>query len=56
MIDFTPELKAEALQIVSKYKIGPLFTPPVVSKLGGPLGTLDHRMLPGRHELAGRLL
>jgi quinoprotein glucose dehydrogenase len=41
VIDFTPELKAQALQIVSKYKIGPLFTPPVVSKAEGPLGTLD---------------
>jgi quinoprotein glucose dehydrogenase len=41
VIDFTPELKAQALQIVSKYKIGPLFTPPVVSKPEGPLGTLD---------------
>jgi quinoprotein glucose dehydrogenase len=41
VIDFTPELKAKALQLISKYKIGPLFTPPVVSKAGGPLGTLD---------------
>ncbi len=41
VIDFTPELKAEGLKIISKYKIGPLFTPPVVSKPGGPLGTLD---------------
>ncbi len=41
VIDFTPELKAQALQLISKYKIGPLFTPPVVSKAAGPLGTLD---------------
>jgi len=41
VIDFTPELKAQGLQIVSKYKIGPIFTPPVVSKAEGPLGTLD---------------
>ena len=40
LIDFTPELKAEAVRIVSKYKIGPIFTPPVVSKWDGPLGTL----------------
>jgi quinoprotein glucose dehydrogenase len=43
LIDFTPELHAEALKIVSRYKIGPIFTPPVVSTLGGPLATL---MLP----------
>jgi quinoprotein glucose dehydrogenase len=40
LIDFTPELRAEALQLVSKYKIGPMFTPPVVSKIEGPLATL----------------
>jgi quinoprotein glucose dehydrogenase len=40
LIDFTPELRAEALQAVSKFKIGPLFTPPVVSQINGPLATL----------------
>jgi quinoprotein glucose dehydrogenase len=43
LIDFTPELRAEAIKLVSRYKIGPLYTPPVVSKWEGPLGTL---MLP----------
>jgi quinoprotein glucose dehydrogenase len=40
LIDFTPELRAEAVAQVAKYKIGPIFTPPVVSKIGGPLATL----------------
>jgi quinoprotein glucose dehydrogenase len=40
LIDFTPALKEEAVETASKYKIGPIFTPPVVSKLGGPLATL----------------
>ena len=40
LIDFTPELRAEAVKFVSKYKIGPLFTPPSVSKAEGPLATL----------------
>jgi quinoprotein glucose dehydrogenase len=40
LIDFTPELRAEALKITASYKFGPLFTPPVVSKPDGPLGTL----------------
>ena len=40
LIDFTPQLRAEALQIVSKYKIGPIFTPIVVSKPEGPFGTI----------------
>ena len=40
LIDFTPELHAEAVKLVAKYKLGPIFTPPVVSKLEGPLATL----------------
>ena len=40
LIDFTPELRAEAVELVSRYKLGPIFTPPVVSKWEGPLGTL----------------
>ena len=40
LIDFTPELRAEAVKIVSRFKIGPLYTPPVLSREEGPLGTL----------------
>jgi quinoprotein glucose dehydrogenase len=40
LIDFTPELRAEALKLAAKYKLGPMFTPPVVSKIDGPLATL----------------
>jgi quinoprotein glucose dehydrogenase len=40
LIDFTPELHEEALKLVSKYKIGPIFTPPVVSKADGPLAAI----------------
>ena len=40
LIDFTPELRAEAIKVASRYKMGPIFTPPVVSKAEGPLGTL----------------
>jgi quinoprotein glucose dehydrogenase len=43
LIDFTPELRAEAVKLTSRFKLGPIFTPPVVSKFEGPLGTL---MLP----------
>jgi quinoprotein glucose dehydrogenase len=43
LIDFTPEIKAEALKVAARYRLGPIFTPAVVSKLDGPLGTL---MLP----------
>jgi quinoprotein glucose dehydrogenase len=40
LIDFTPDLRQEATQVVSKFKIGPIFTPPALSKVGGPLATL----------------
>jgi len=40
LIDFTPELRAEALKIVSRYKLGPIFTPPVVSRAEGPIATM----------------
>ncbi len=40
LIDFTPALHDQALTIVSKYKLGPVFTPPVESKIEGPLGIL----------------
>ena len=43
LIDFTPELKAEGVRLVSRYRLGPIFTPAVVSKWPGPLATL---MLP----------
>jgi quinoprotein glucose dehydrogenase len=43
LIDFTPELRAEAVKFVQRYRIGPIFTPIVESKWDGPFTTL---MLP----------
>jgi quinoprotein glucose dehydrogenase len=40
LINFTPELHAEAQALVKKYRMGPLFSPPSVSTLDGTLGTL----------------
>ncbi len=40
LIDFTPALRAEAVKLVSRYQLGGVFTPPVVSKAEGPLATL----------------
>jgi quinoprotein glucose dehydrogenase len=37
LIDFTPELRKEALAIAARYKTGPIFTPPPVSKAEGPI-------------------
>jgi len=46
LIDFTPALHAEALEIVKRYVTGPLFTPPSVvdERPGGKLGAIQ---LPG---------
>ena len=53
LIDFTPELRAEALKLVSRYKLGPIYTPPIVSKWDGLLGTLVTALEQRRAELAG---
>jgi quinoprotein glucose dehydrogenase len=52
VIDFTPELRAEALELVKKYKMGPMFTPPVVSKQEGPIALLT-RALAGTNWKGG---
>jgi len=41
LIDFTPALRAAALETVKPYQIGPLYTPPALSKAEGPLATLQ---------------
>jgi quinoprotein glucose dehydrogenase len=43
LIDFTPQLRAEAVELVKKYKLGPLFTPPGLERPDAPSSTL---MLP----------
>ncbi|HLK51348.1 MAG TPA: PQQ-binding-like beta-propeller repeat protein [Bryobacteraceae bacterium] len=53
LIDFTPELHAEAVQIASRYKLGPIFTPPVVSKPEGPYATLALATAGGGTNWAG---
>src|SRR4029453_17721807 len=46
LIDFTPELRAAALEIVKQYVIGPMFTPPSI-KGSGPNDTKGTIQLPG---------
>jgi quinoprotein glucose dehydrogenase len=46
LIDFTPELRAEAIQLVKQYRIGPMFTPPSVRE-DGPGGIRGTVQLPG---------
>ncbi|MFP6617144.1 MAG: pyrroloquinoline quinone-dependent dehydrogenase, partial [Candidatus Hydrogenedentota bacterium] len=44
IIDFTPELRAEALKILENYTYGPIFTPNTVAGADGKKGTI---VLPG---------
>ena len=44
LIDFTPELRQEALEAIANYRMGPIFSPPSVRN--GPDGTLGTLMLP----------
>ena len=54
LINFTPELHKEALDIIKNYKIGPIFTPPVVSKVEGPWATLTSS-LSGSNWMGGSI-
>lgn len=40
LVDFTPEIRAMAVEAVKKFRIGPLFTPPSLIIEGGTQGTL----------------
>jgi quinoprotein glucose dehydrogenase len=40
LIDFTPEMRAKALEIMKMYRMGPMFNPAVVSKADGPLAAI----------------
>ncbi len=44
LIDFTPELRAQALELVQSYRMGPIFAPP--SLVDGPDGTRGTLMMP----------
>jgi quinoprotein glucose dehydrogenase len=44
LVDFTPELRAEATKIISNFKYGPIYTPPSVITPGGNRGTI---VMPG---------
>jgi quinoprotein glucose dehydrogenase len=35
LLDFTPELAAEARRIASEYQLGPIYTPPILAGAGG---------------------
>jgi quinoprotein glucose dehydrogenase len=44
LIDWTPELRKRAIEVASHYKLGPMYTAPIMEKAGGPYGVIN---LPG---------
>ena len=44
LADYTPEIKAAALKAAEQYKLGPIYTPPILRDENGKVGTLQ---LPG---------
>ena len=53
LIDFTPELRAQAVALVKNYTIGPMFTPPTMAVAGGNRGTLHAPGSNGGTDWAG---
>lgn len=53
LADFTPELRELARKAVSRYTIGPLFTPPTVAVPGGNMGTLQRPSASGGGNWSG---
>ena len=47
LIDFTPELKEAAANAAKRYRLGPVFLPPLVSKAEGPVAALTSGTLNG---------
>ena len=41
VIDFTPEMRAQGLEILKRYKNGPLFNPAIVGNINGIVGALQ---------------
>ena len=41
IIDFTPELHRKGLEVASHYKLGGLYTAPIMAKKGGPYGVIN---------------
>src|SRR5882672_2362485 len=47
LVDFTPEIKAQALEVAKRYRLGPVYLPPLVSKAEGPIAALTAGTLSG---------
>ena len=53
LVDFTPEIRAMAVEAVKDFRLGPLFTPPMLSADGGLQGTIQRPHVGGGAGWAG---
>jgi quinoprotein glucose dehydrogenase len=53
LVDFTPEIRAMAVDAVKNFRLGPLFSPPTLSYDGGPQGTIQRPHVGGGAGWAG---
>lgn len=53
LVDFTPEIRAMAVEVVKNFRLGPLFTPPMLSVDGGLQGTIQRPQIGGSATWAG---
>ena len=53
LVDFTPEIRAMAVEAVRDFRLGPLFTPPTLSVDGGRQGTIQRPNIAGGASWTG---
>ena len=53
LVDFTPEIRALAVEAVKDFRLGPLFTPPMLSVDGGLQGTIQRPHIAGGASWGG---
>ena len=53
LVDFTPEIRAMAVEAVKNFRLGPLFTPPMLSEDGGLQGTIQRPHIAGGASWSG---
>ena len=53
LVDFTPEIRAMALEAVADFQLGPLFTPPLRGVEGGVQGTIQRPAIDGGANWGG---
>jgi quinoprotein glucose dehydrogenase len=53
LVDFTPEIRAMAVDAVKDFRLGPLFTPPMNTIEGGIQGTIQRPAIDGGANLQG---